>query len=245
MEALRKNSVAVIISTAIILSTIIAAGTFAYVRKTPASGGVVSVTGSRKKEIRSDYAVWRCEYSAQAETMTAAYAEIRTHYDNVRKFLIDNGISDSEIRQLAVNTYSVYERNYSGYTTNRIEAYNLSQVVEVRTKDVDKVFEVSKRITELIDKGINISSYPAQYFYTQIAELRVEMIALATQDAKDRAEKIAENSGAKITGMKSAKAGVFQITPLYSNEISDYGINDTSSIDKEIMAVMNCEFKTR
>lgn len=36
--------------------------------------------------------------------------------------------------------------------------------------------------------------------------------------------------------------GVFQITPLYSTEVSDYGINDTTSIDKEITAVVNCEF---
>jgi hypothetical protein len=34
-----------------------------------------------------------------------------------------------------------------------------------------------------------------------------------------------------------------QITPLYSNEVDDYGINDTSSLEKEITAVVHCQFE--
>ena len=244
MERNGKSFLAVVIASAMVFSTLVAAGAFVYTRKSQPSGGTISVTGSAKEQIRSDRAVWRCGYSAQATTLTEASAELKTHYANVRKFLIDNGISESEMTQQAISTYTLYVRD-GYYDTNRIEGYRLSQIVEVQTDDVDKVFDVSKKITELIDKGVTIESYPAQYYYTKLADLKIDMIAKATKDALDRAEKVASNANAKIKGMKSSRVGVFQITPLYSNEISDYGINDTSSIDKEIMAVMNCEFKTK
>ena len=71
------------------------------------------------------------------------------------------------------------------------------------------------------------------------------MIELATQDARARAEAMLKSSGKAPGDLVSASVGVFQITPLYSNEISDYGINDTSSIDKEITAVVNCSFEVK
>lgn len=83
------------------------------------------------------------------------------------------------------------------------------------------------------------------YFYTKIADLKVEMLALATKDARERAQKIAENGGAKLVSLKTAKMGVFQITPINSNDVADYGINDTTSIEKEIMSVVNCTFTSR
>jgi hypothetical protein len=36
--------------------------------------------------------------------------------------------------------------------------------------------------------------------------------------------------------------GVMQITAADSNEVSDSGINDTSSLEKDIMAVVNVSF---
>ncbi|WAM34206.1 hypothetical protein OTK00_000385 [Caldicellulosiruptor morganii] len=68
------------------------------------------------------------------------------------------------------------------------------------------------------------------------------MLSLATEDAVRRAKQIAKSTGSSVERLKSASMGVFQITPLYSTEVSDYGINDTTSIDKEITAVVNCEF---
>jgi hypothetical protein len=68
-------------------------------------------------------------------------------------------------------------------------------------------------------------------------------INIATQDAYKRAEQIAKNAKGQVGGLRGTRMGVFQITPLYSNEISDYGINDTSSLHKEITAVMNCDFE--
>ena len=62
------------------------------------------------------------------------------------------------------------------------------------------------------------------------------MISKATEDARLRAEKIAEFSGGKLGKIVSAKMGVFQITGQNSNE--DYswgGTFNTSSKEKQLL----------
>jgi hypothetical protein len=82
-----------------------------------------------------------------------------------------------------------------------------------------------------------------EYLYTKIQEAKVEMLAAAARDAKLRAEQIAEATESEIGAVRAARMGVLQITPAYSVEVSDYGINDTSSLEKDITAVVSMEFE--
>lgn len=234
--------IASILTLGLIISTFIVANSFVKTRPT---NGIITVTGSAKKQIKSDFAVWSGNFSTQAVNLKDCYKIVKENQSTVKEYLIKNGIPEDQISFLSINTTINYARDYQGYNTNQIDSYRLSQTVEIKSNDVDKISVLARESTELIDKGIEFQSYQPQYFYTKIADLKVDMLALASKDAKDRAEKIASNSKSQILGVKTAKMGVFQITPLYSNEISDYGINDTNSIDKEIMSVMNCEFKIK
>src|SRR5690606_40695998 len=69
-----------------------------------------------------------------------------------------------------------------------------------------------REITELLNKGIQFYSQSPRYYYTKLADLKIEMISKATADAKHRADMIAENSGGKLGELISAKMGIFQIT---------------------------------
>jgi hypothetical protein len=80
------------------------------------------------------------------------------------------------------------------------------------------------------------------YFYTKLDELKIEMLATATENAKQRAENMAKASGNRIGFMRSARMGVFQITSPNSTDVSDSGINDTSSIEKKVTAVVSVTF---
>ncbi|MBI4970275.1 MAG: SIMPL domain-containing protein, partial [Candidatus Omnitrophica bacterium] len=77
---------------------------------------------------------------------------------------------------------------------------------------------------------------------TGLGELKIEMLREATKDAKKRAEEIATSSGNKIGPIRSARMGVFQITPVNSYDTSDSGYNDTSSLEKRVTAVVKAEF---
>jgi len=89
----------------------------------------------------------------------------------------------------------------------------------------------------LIDQGIELNSGAPGYFYRGLDDLKVEMLARATENAKQRAENMAKATGNRIGAIRSARMGVFQITPGTSTEVSDMGINDTSSLEKKVIAL--------
>ena len=67
-------------------------------------------------------------------------------------------------------------------------------------------------------------------------------MAKASENAKERAKLLVLGSGAKLGKVVSASQGVFQITKPLSNEISDYGVYDTSSVEKQITCVVTIQF---
>lgn len=70
----------------------------------------------------------------------------------------------------------------------------------------------------------------------------VEMMLGDRKDAKMRAERIAASTGDPIGNARSAKMGVMQITAVDSTEVSDAGIYDASSVEKDMTAVVNISF---
>jgi len=71
------------------------------------------------------------------------------------------------------------------------------------------------------------------------------MLSEATKDARSRAEQIASQGGRKVDQLRSARMGVFQITPVHSSQTSWEGMNDTSSFEKTITSVVNVTFSVR
>lgn len=222
---------------------------------------LITVTGSAKQQIKSDLIVWNCSFSCNSPTLVDAYQELNRKNAIVKKYLIEKGIKEKSTEKgkeesivfSSISTMPVYKilqrqgasKEYYDYTSNIIESYTLEQTVEIKSYDVDKITEISRKATELISQGINLRSSPPQYFYTKLADLKISMLAKATADAKNRALNMAKNADAKCGKLRTANMGVFQITPIYSNEVSDYGINDTSSLEKEIMAVVTCKFNIK
>lgn len=87
-------------------------------------------------------------------------------------------------------------------------------------------------------------SEPPRYYYTKLADLKIEMISKATEDARIRAEKISEFSGGNLGELQSARMGIFQITGQNSNE--DYswgGTYNTSSREKTASITMKLNYE--
>jgi hypothetical protein len=238
-----KNTVvvvtAVIISVALIICSAILAGA---VKNYSGSKNTITVTGAAKKAIRSDLIVWSGSFSQTAPQLSDAYAKLNQDLVKVKAYLQQQGVPENEIVVSSINNMPMHGMAPNGMPTNNIEAYMLTQSIEIKSDQVDKITELSRTSTELINQGVQFQSQPPQYFYTKLNDLKVDMLAEASKDAKNRAEQLAQNSGGRIGPLKSAKMGVFQITRLNSTEVSDYGINDTSSLEKEITAVVNEEF---
>lgn len=242
-EELKKSAiwilVAFIMSAGVILSSVVVTNGLIKIK----SANAISVTGSAKKQIKSDLIVWRGSFAAQSVNMAEAYNQLKVSQEKVKSYLKSKGIQEKDMVISSINTNTNYVQLPNGQYTSQIESYRLYQEVQITSTDVDKITTISREATELLNEGIEFQSMPPQYYYTKIAELKVDMMGQATADAKNRAEQIAKSTGGKVGALRSAKMGVYQITPLYSTEISDYGINDTSSLDKEVTAVVTCNFE--
>jgi hypothetical protein len=114
--------------------------------------------------------------------------------------------------------------------------------LEIRSAEIDKLTEVSRKVTQLINQGILLESNEPEYLYTKLAELKVVMLADAARDGRERAAQIASSAGGKVGEMRSAEMGVLQVNAADANEISGYGVNDTKSVEKDVLAVVHVTF---
>ena len=111
---------------------------------------------------------------------------------------------------------------------------------------MEKIENISRQVTELINSGVELYSEQPEYYYTKLAELKLKMIAEATKDAKLRAEKIAENAGAKLGDLKKSEMGVFQIIAQNSSEDYSWGGSfNTSSKKKTANITMKLSYNIR
>jgi len=203
---------------------------------------VITVTGSAQKAIRSDYVVWSGSFCRREALLADAYAKLGDDLVKVKAYLASKGLGEKDIIVSQISTETVYKKNEKGNDTNDIEGYLLTQSVEARSNDVDKVTAISRESTSLINQGVQFQSWAPEYFYTQLDALKVEMLAKATQNAKERASNMVKATGNSIGFIRSAKMGVFQITPVNSTTVSDWGENDTTSPDKKVTAVVSASF---
>jgi hypothetical protein len=225
------------------LSLVVSSFIFAKaIREFKLANDVLTVTGSAKRPIQSDYIILRFSVSSQEPTAQAAYQNLKAQTEKLQAYLQQQQVPDDAITLSTINTYSIPEITANGSETGQILAYRLSQDLEIRSNEVERYAQLSQQANELINEGINLVSQPPQYLYTQLGQLRVEMVAEATKDAQARAEAIAQSTGNRVGSIRSAKTGVFQITARNSTDVSDYGIYDTSSLEKDITAVVSVQF---
>jgi hypothetical protein len=202
----------------------------------------ITVTGSARKRIKSDLVIWRAGVSYQAPVLADAYRSLSESVPRVKSYLVGKGIPENQITISSISSQTLHSKTTGGEESADISGYSLRQELEVRSNDVDKIAQIARQATELINQGILIESQAPEYHYTKLGDLKIEMLAEAAKDAKTRAEQIAKSTGSSIGSVRSARMGVLQITPADSSEVSDSGMNDTSSLDKDITAVVNIGF---
>jgi uncharacterized protein len=229
----------IVIALALIISSALLGGAIRGIKR---ASDTITVTGSARRPIRSDYLVWKASVSSQKSSMQEAHRDVQRYADRVRSYLRDHHVPDSSVTFMSLETEQIPEFLPGGHPTGKIAAYRLVQRFEIRSANVDSIAALSRQASDLIDEGIPLETTQLEFLFTRLADLRVEMLGEATTDARVRAQKIAESSGSKIGNVRSARMGVFQITPRNSTEVSDYGVYDTSSLEKDITAVVSLTF---
>lgn len=240
-----KHLTAIIFGLAIVIAAYFLGS--AYVKRaTPPQ--VIAVTGLGNENFTSDLIVWEGRFSAFSPVLTTAFDQLNRQKEIVKDYLVSKGIAEENIIFNSVQTTEQRDNRYENgnYVGSIFRGYELSQAVQIEATDVAKIEQVSREITELLNKGVQFNSSPPRYYYTKLADLKIEMISKATEDARIRAEKIAENAGGVLGDLISARMGVFQITGQNSGE--DYswgGAYNTASKNKTASITMRLEYNVK
>jgi hypothetical protein len=241
---MKNNLTAIIFGLAIVIAAYVLGYSFMNRNKTD---GTISVTGLGKADFTSDLIVWEGSFSEENGNLQQAYSDLEKDKKIISEYLFSKGITVDELVFNAVNSRKDTRAKYTSdgkYIGEEFLGYVLTQSIQINSNDVEKAESVSREITELLNKGIQFYSQAPRYYYTKLADLKIEMISKATADAKTRAEMIAENSGGKLGQLISAKMGIFQITGQNSNE--DYswgGTYNTESKEKTASITMKLDYE--
>lgn len=240
-----KNTSIIVVSIAtigIILATFILGKS---IKNRNSTDNTISVTGLGTKQFTSDLITWSGSFSRTNSNLRDAYNSLNSDKKEIQNYLKSKGIKDNEFIFSAVNIEKKY--NYytdaNGYSHSSFTGYELSQNISIESKEVEKIENIARNITDIIDLGIEFTSSSPQYFYTKLAEVKQQMIADATKDAQQRAQKIAQNAGSSLGDLKKATMGVIQITAPNSNEDYSYGgAFNTHSKQKEASITIKLEY---
>jgi uncharacterized protein len=196
---------------------------------------VISVTGSAKKRIVSDYIVWNFSVTSRQPSADDAAKELADWAAKIRVFLTGEGIKPGEISVQPISTETVSRKG-------RVTSFVLTRSFEIRSPRVQEVTGVADRSSALLAEGIPFQADSPQYVYTKLPQLRPQLLAQATKDARSRARVIVDATGAHLGKLRRVNVGVFQITSPNSTEVEDYGVYDTSTLEKDVTAVVNVTF---
>ncbi len=211
------------------------------------TGGTINVTGLGESNFTSDLIVWEGSFSRENADLKKAYQDLEMDRKAVLAYLESKGIESSKIVFNAVSTNPQYQQNYSNdgkYMGQTFTGYRLNQSLKIESTEVESVEKISREVTELLNQGISFYSNPPRYYYSDLESLKLEMISKATEDARIRAERIAENSKGNLGNLISANMGIFQITGQNSGE--DYswgGTFNTADKKKTARITMKLVFK--
>ncbi len=246
MDSLRvlRNTQVIILGVCIAIATITSSVILskAFLKFQKSTHAVITVTGSANKKIASDFIVWDVSFNVRDTDLAKGYRRLSADLEKVKQYLQAQSVKTEEIVILQVATEQLYKKDTHSNDTTEFTGSRLTQSIEVHSEDVNKATGVSRQITELIDQGVQVNSGAPQYLYRKLDELKLEMLGAATENAKQRAADMAKATGNRIGAIRSAKMGVFQIAPVNSNQVSDYGVNDTSSWEKKVTAVVSATF---
>lgn len=202
----------------------------------------ITVKGYAESDLVSDIGHFTCAVSVRGKDLRDAYANLQASKTAVLGFLRQKGFAESEIRADTISTSKVNKKNKDGDELNEVEFFDVSQSVMVASTNVLLIQDASTTATDLIKDGIDISVGDPQYLVSDLKDMKVKLLALATEDGYRRAQALARSSHAKVGGLVSAEQGVIQITRRHSTDTSGGGMYDTSTIDKTMKAIVSLEY---
>ena len=191
----------------------------------------VEVRGLAERQVKADIAVWTLRHGANAPSLAEAQTQIARNSDALRKFFTANGIKDEEI---TIGDGSVWEDRRNDGTVY----YNVDRSFIVRTKDIDTVQKANQKVYDLVSEGVVIRSATPRYTFTGLNAVKPDMIGEATKNAREAAQRFAQDSGSDVGAILNANQGLFSISARDGGSSED----ESQFVDKTVRVVTTVNF---
>lgn len=195
----------------------------------------VTVRGLAEKDVVADLATWTIAYSASANDMASAQASVDQDTAAIRAFFTELGFAEEALQPTGVNV--------SSYTQDGVPIFTVRQRMTLRTNDIERAQRAVRRQFDLVRRGVLLEEGSGMaYTFTKLNDVKPEMVAAATKDARRAAEQFAEDSDTSVGGIKQATQGYFEITGR-DGEGGGWGVADTPF--KRVRVVTTIDFYLR
>jgi hypothetical protein len=230
--------------SSVILALGIVAGCFLlgrYFYASRTSEQSIRVVGAATRPVVADIVKWRLAITRTATEQGISDAYQRIHDDVQRTIgrLKTRGISDENITIQAITTNQLYAPE------GRKGGYDVQQAILIISRNVGDLEQMAADPKSILDQGTILGVSDLEYFLSDLPKTKKELLAEAMKDARSRAEEIAGASGVRISKLLTSSVGVFQITEPFSTEVSDYGIYNTSTKQKDITVTVRVSFSVQ
>ena len=161
--------------------------------------------------------MWPLNYTVSANSLADLEQQLSDNERLVRAFLRDHGFDMSQVSLTPPRITDQYANSYGGDRPD--ERFRAEATLLLRTSQVDQVIEAVPQATELVREGVLLSptyEYRTEFLFTGLDDIKPEMIAEATADARSAAQQFAEDSGSVVGGIRNATQGYFSIQDLDS-----------------------------
>jgi hypothetical protein len=195
-----------VLGAAFVISALIF-GLFYYSAQSVSSRNALSVTGSAKVRVSADQAKLTLviSHTVLMSGLSGGYSTVARDLSMVRSLLTAENIPDDAVIESPVSMNQLYDPNGGSDTR-----YELRQTLTVQSDDVPLLTALSKKIPSLAAGGAIVSIQSLEYYYSKLPDLRVSLLSEAIQDAKARAEKIAEGTGRQLARSSRHLAALFR-----------------------------------
>ncbi len=202
----------------------------------------ITVKGKATKRIFSDYGVWNVRTKSNGPTLSEAFAALEETNEAIATFLGNHGFAEDEIGLGPITTETHYVRDEDGHETREVDGYTLHRLHTIRSGKLEELKKAASEITGLIAHDMQVISSHPEFTVTTLPDIKVSLLAQAASNARDRARRIVEGSGGRITELKTVRQGVIQVTRPDSTRVTSYGIYDTSTVAKDASVVVTVTF---
>jgi hypothetical protein len=172
----------------------------------------VTVKGLSEREVPADLAIWPIVFTVSANDLGPLQQAVDDSTAKITAFLSTDFAAD----EFSLSVPRITDYNLQTYAPGSRPPlrYAAEATVTLRTRDIAAAKRSMQRSGDLVKADVALVrsyEYETSFLFTGLDQIKPEMIAEATRDARRAAEQFAEDSGSRVGAIRNAQQGYFSV----------------------------------